>query len=115
MRTLWLLPLAFPLIAAGPQRSQMNFSLSDQAIGQQLSLGSKAGKPSYEPAPLPNRDLSGPTRRASNEPNLSPTLFSNKTQYRGDGFSPGSTAQADQERRARPGAGFSLHMPLTPQ
>ncbi len=119
MRTLWLLPLALPLMAAAPPRQQMSLTLpADQGASLNdlpLSLGAPAGKPIYEPAPLPNRDLRSPARRASSEPNLSPTLFSTKTQYRGDGFSPGSTAQADQERRAKPGAGFSLHMPLSPQ
>ena len=33
----------------------------------------------------------------------------------GDGFAPNSTAQIEQEKRMKPGAGFSLHMPLTPQ
>ncbi len=116
MKTLWLLPLALPLIAAAPPRQQMSLSFStDQGASQPLSLGARTTKPAYEPAPLPNRDLTVPTTRQSEEPNLSPTLFTTKTQYRGDGFSPGSTAQADQERRARPGAGFSLHMPLSPQ
>lgn len=69
----------------------------------------------FEPAPTPNRDASGPAApRASNEPQLSPTLFTRRNQFRGDGYSPGSTAQEEQERKVRPGAGFNLRMPLTP-
>ena len=71
--------------------------------------------PAFEPAPTPNRDASGPpVPRASNEPQLSPTLFTRRNQFRGDGYSPGSTAQEEQERRVRPGAGFNLRMPLAP-
>ena len=66
---------------------------------------------------MPNRDAglpSGPrVRRPDAE--LSPTLLNRSEQYRGDGFSNGSTAQAEQERRIRPGAGFNLKMPLQPQ
>lgn len=71
--------------------------------------------PVFEPAPTPDRDALGPlTPRATNDPQLSPTLFTRRNQYRGDGFSPGSTAQEEQERNVRPGAGFNLRMPLTP-
>lgn len=72
--------------------------------------------PTFEPAPTPNRDASGPlTPRATSDPELSPTLFTRRNQYRGDGYSPGSTAQEEQERRVKPGAGFNLRMPLTPK
>lgn len=72
--------------------------------------------PSYDPAPTPNRDLDAPLGpRASNAPELAPGLFTRGQQFRGDGYSAGSTAQAEQERRARPGAGFKLRMPLQQQ
>lgn len=72
--------------------------------------------PVFEPAPTPNRDASGPAPpRASNDPELSPTLFTRRNQFRGDGYSPGSTAQEEQERKVKPGAGFNLRMPLTPK
>jgi hypothetical protein len=69
----------------------------------------------FEPAPLPNRDLEAPSGPpASNAPTLSPSLFNRSDQYRGDGYSRGSTAQTEQERRVRPGAGFNLRMPFAP-
>ena len=72
--------------------------------------------PTYDPAPTPNRDLDAPLGpRASGAPELAPGLFTRGQQYRGDGYSAGSTAQAEQERRARPGAGFKLRMPLQGQ
>lgn len=74
-----------------------------------------ANGPVFEPAPTPDRDNTGPTGpRASNDPTLAPALFTRRNQYRGDGFSPGSTAQEEQERRVKPGAGFNLRMPLSP-
>ncbi len=120
MRTLWLIPLALPLMAASPPRQLSlgvpsdNFTLPAQSPS--FSLGSASRKARFEPAPLPNRDLSAPRQAIRPaEPSLAPTLFTQSEQFRGDGFSRGSTAQSEQERRLRPGAGFALHMPLQPQ
>lgn len=116
MRTAWIVALALPLMAAAPL--QRPLSLAVPADGS-FSLDQPAPRgraPSFQPAPLPNREVSTPTGpRSSNEPRLAPTLFTTRTQFRGDGFSPGSTAQSEQERNLRPGAGFSLHMPFAPQ
>lgn len=69
--------------------------------------------PSYDLAPTPNRDLDAPSGpRASTAPELAPGLFTRGQQYRGEGYSTGSSAQSEQERRLRPGAGFKLRMPL---
>jgi len=69
--------------------------------------------PNYDVAPTPNRDLDGPLApRASNSPELAPGIFTRGQQYRGEGYSPGSSAQAAQERRAQPGAGFKLRLPF---
>ena len=69
--------------------------------------------PNYDPAPTPNRDIDAPQDpRASNAPELAPGIFTRGQQYRGEGYSAGSSAQAEQERRARPGAGFKLRLPL---
>ena len=119
MRRASLLVLPFfavLLMAAAPQRG---LSLQVPA-----SPGSTLPRPpvppaqppasAYEPAPLPNRDLDFPTApRATNGTTVAPSLFTRGDQYRGEGFSKGSTAQAAQDRGARPGAGISLKMPLT--
>ncbi len=68
----------------------------------------------FRPAPLPNRDIDGPTGPRASGTSVGPSLFTRGDSYRGEGFGKGSSAQTDQERRARPGAGFSLKMPLTP-
>ena len=72
--------------------------------------------PNYDLAPTPNRDIDAPQGpRASNAPALAPGIFTRGQQYRGEGYSAGSSAQAEQERRALPGAGFKLRMPLQQQ
>jgi len=74
------------------------------------------GPRQFQPAPLPNRDYEAPAGpRASNSTELTPGVFTRKELYRGEGFSPGSTSAADTDRRAKPGAGFNLRMPLQPQ
>lgn len=119
MKTLWLLPLALPLMAASPPRQLSLGVAPDNTLSLpngQYSLGAPPGNRTYEPAPLPNRDLNAPGQAsASAAPSIGPTLFTQREQYRGDGYSRGSSPQNEQERRVRPGAGFSLHMPLTSQ
>lgn len=119
MNTRWLIVLALPLVAAAPMDRPLTLAVpadggfSLQAQPDKLAA---ARPPPFQPAPLPNRNLNTPApERATNEPSLAPTLFTTRTQFRGDGFSAGSTAQSEQERKLRPGAGFSLHMPIAPQ
>ena len=57
----------------------------------------------FQAAPMPNRELEAPGEpRASNEPQFSASLFTRRDQYRGEGISPNSSAQAEQERRYGP-------------
>lgn len=116
MKTLWILPLAIPLMAAAPRQQPFTLNVPSDG-GFSLSAPATPGvAPSFQPAPLPDRNVFTPqAARANNEPSLAPTLFTTRTQFRGDGFSPGSTAQSQQEKNLKPGAGFSLHMPLSPQ
>jgi hypothetical protein len=115
-----LLPLALPLLAANPAPRQFSLAVPTDPSPlvplspSPLSLTPKEG-PSFEPAPTPNRDVSAPRGPVNTGPSFGPTLFTTKNQYRGDGFAPGSTAQGEQEKRIKPGAGFSLRMPFTPQ
>lgn len=71
---------------------------------------------SFDLAPTPNRDLDAPAGpRTGTAPELAPGIFTRSEQYRGEGYSAGSSAQAEQERRVRPGAGFKLRLPLQSQ
>ena len=103
-----LVVLAPLLIAASPQRGIV---LESGSLALPQSPAPSA-TPRFEPAPLPNRDLSAPPGpRATNEPQLVPKLFHRSDQYRGEGIDPRSSAQAEQERRLLPGAGFNLRIP----
>ena len=73
--------------------------------------GSSQQAPRFQAAPVPNRDVDLPTERATNDPKLSATLYNRRDQFRGDAISPSSSAQAEQERRVRPGAGLALKIP----
>lgn len=112
------LALVVPALGWAQQRG-----LNLQAIPRQSPLlpvpptpprrGPAQPGPNYDPAPTPNREIDAPQGpRASNAPDLAPSLFTRGQQYRGEGFSAGSSPQAEQERRARPGAGFKLRLPL---
>jgi len=120
MRPWLLMPVALLLIAASPPRQQLSLAVPGDPSPllplstSPLSLSPKTG-PTYEAAPLPNRELSGPASPTASGTRLAPSLFTTRNQYRGDGFSANSTAQGEQEKRMKPGAGFSLHMPFTPQ
>ena len=122
MRPWLLIPLALPLLAAAPQQSKFSLGVpadSDPLLPvgpQAYSLGTPARGPVYEPAPLPNRDVSAPkAARASSEPTLARVCSRPRTSIAATVSRPNSSAQAEQEKRVKPGAGFSLHMPLAPQ
>ena len=74
------------------------------------------GAPVYTPAPIPDRDAAVPAGpRASSDPELAPGLFTRRPSYRGDAYTPNSSAQTGQDRRARPAAGLNLRLPFAPQ
>lgn len=68
----------------------------------------------YTPAPMPDADEAAPVAKPLGPPEAqwSPNLFYSQGGYRGEGFTPGSTAQASQQRNGRPAAGISLNVPL---
>lgn len=114
-----IVPLLLLSAPAWPQHRGLNL----QATPQRSPLlpvppappsgGPTSPVPNFDLAPTPNRDLDAPSGpRASTAPELAPGLFTRGQQYRGEGYSAGSTAQSEQERRLRPGAGFKLRLPL---
>jgi hypothetical protein len=68
--------------------------------------------PVYEPAPVPDQDLYAPIAPPNNDPRLAPSLFHTQEQFRGDGYSPGSTSQSYEERNWRPTPGVNFTVPL---
>ncbi len=78
-----------------------------------LSVPSEPGL-KFEPAPMPDADLYPPVPHTdeTKSASVTPSLFRPKDQYRGDGFSPGSTVQGNQERLLKPAPGLSMKVPL---
>ena len=68
--------------------------------------------PGFDAAPIPNQDAFAPTSRASSDASIAPNVFTRKDQYRGESIQPNSSAQTQEDRKALPGAGISLRMPL---
>lgn len=116
-----LLPVLLLPVPALPQHRGLNLQAAPPASPLPLPPtpppgGAPGTGPNYDLAPTPNRDLDVPAGpRAKASPQLAPGLFTRSEQYRGEGFSAGSTAQAEQERRVRPGAGLKLRLPLQSQ
>ena len=110
--------LALPLLAASPGQKPLSLVVPlprSPALPLPPKPPAVAAPSAYQPAPLPNRGLNAPLARSDDTAtSLAPTLFTNKDTYRGEGFIKGSTAQAEQDRRARPTPGFSLVMPFAP-
>jgi len=67
---------------------------------------------SYEEAPLPGNAAAPVAGQAPRGPELTPTLMGPKQFYQGEGFLSGSTVQSEQQRKAKPAAGFNLTVPL---
>jgi len=105
-------------VPAWPQHRGLNLQATPQRspllpLPPAPPSGGPPSAPSFDLAPTPNRDLDAPSGpRASTAPELAPGIFTRSQQYRGEGYSTGSSAQSEQERRLRPGAGFKLRMPL---
>jgi hypothetical protein len=113
-----ILGLGCVLSWAGPGRAAAPLSLQVQPEPVlPVPATPPALKPppgAFQPAPLPNRDVARPGgARAGPGASLGPSLFTRSDTYRGEGFNQGSTAQSEQEKRAKPAAGFSLRMPFT--
>jgi hypothetical protein len=101
-------------LAAAPSGSFV-ITPGQQLLITQPSHAAVAAVPNsvFTAAPTPNRDAQAPLGpRASNAATVAPSLFTRKEQYRGDGFSPNSTAQDSEERHYMPGAGLSVSMPI---
>lgn len=66
----------------------------------------------YEAAPLPGNVMAPVAAQGPRGPELTPTLMGPKQFYQGEGFLTGSTVQSEQQRKAKPAAGFNLTVPL---
>ena len=110
-----------PLLATASPAATPQRGLSLQVPGDASPLPLTATPdtprpaPKYAPAPRPNRDLEAPSGpRGTYDPKVGPSLITRGDTYRGEGFSKGSSAQGEQERRVKPGAGLNLTVPFAP-
>lgn len=118
MRT-WSLLLATPLVvaAAPPQGFTLAVPPSypfTAVAPTPAPTRPRTPGPVYEPAPLPNRNIGPPSRVESDGPEISPSLFNRRDQFRGDSFGKGDSEQSTQDRNLKPSPGFRLRMPLVP-
>jgi hypothetical protein len=106
-----LLPLMLVLGAAGPISASGGFTA---AATTPPPAGTPPADPGFEPAPVPDLSLAAPTSRGGNgtAPSVRPDLFTQSKQWQGNGFVNNSTAEAQRDSRMRPGAGFSISVPM---
>lgn len=108
-----LLLVAAPLaMGAGPRSSFVTATPMPDFTPPPRRAEPPSAPPGYSAAPTPDQDAFGPRARASNQTSVGPGLFTRRDQYRGEGLSPSSSAQVEQERRVKPGAGIKLSVPL---
>jgi hypothetical protein len=80
------------------------------ALSAVPALGQAQESPRFVPAPMPNPDVRAPRSPETGDTTVAPRLFMPPDRFAGDGYTPGSTVQSEQERRLRPGAGVNLRM-----
>lgn len=108
-----LLPLIGLLACgAGPRHSFSTTTPMPEFRPPPRPQATVTAPPGYTTAPTPDNDATGPQSRASRNASVAPGLFARSDQYRGQGLSASSSAQTGQDRRAKPGAGLKLSMPL---
>jgi hypothetical protein len=112
--------LATVLMAAGPNKT-LTISPGAAALftdpagaGRVHDVTATVGS-GFTKAPVPNSEAGIPFVKNPNakQAQLAPNLFSPPgTGYRGEGYIPSSSADAEQQRKVKPGAGVSLKVPL---
>ena len=103
--------MASLLMGAGPVNSFVTATPMPDFTPPAKRPPAATAPPGYITAPTPNQDASAPQARASKDASVGPGIFTRRDQYRGEGLSPASSAQTEQDRKAKPGAGFKLSMP----
>jgi len=108
-----------PASASSPAQAQTS---SQSSSGRRIALEEPLPIPpippaevasNYEAAPTPGQIGAAPgAAQGPRGPELSPTLMTPKQFYQGEGFLAGSTVQSEQQRKAKPAAGFNLTVPL---
>jgi hypothetical protein len=74
--------------------------------------GKNIGSP-YTPAPVPDSEYEVPSATGGQSgPSLRPGFFQQRKSYQGEGYTPGSTIQGEEQRRYKPLPSLNLSVPL---
>jgi hypothetical protein len=120
MRFFALAGVAALLMAAGPNKT-LTISpgaaalFTDPADTPHVHDVTATVRSGFTSAPVPNSDAGIPfvKDRNAKQAQLAPNLFTPPgTGYRGEGYIPSSSADAEQQRKVKPGAGVALKVPL---
>jgi hypothetical protein len=112
------LMVAAPALAASPLSTPLlaEATVAPAATDPESAPAQVASVPpgGYTAAPVPDADQAAPPVEAPKpgEAQWAPNLFTGQSTYRGEGFVPGSSVQASQQRNRAPAPGVSLNVPL---
>jgi hypothetical protein len=120
MKRFTILTVLLSMAATGAAfaRNDPQFASLAQSVPQTLSLpqaAPAASPPSnFAPAPVPNPDAGAPVVQAPTGPHVTPNLFTEKREYKGEGFVPGSSFSSGEanKRQFKPAPGATLKVPL---
>jgi hypothetical protein len=108
-----LLAVLLVTLGAAPTTSHPQLAFVEQSppAARSLSLDPQSG---FSPAPVPDQTIEAPNQHAfgGRRTELMPELFRQRKTYQGDGYTPGSTVQGEQQKRQKPLPGFNLSVPL---
>lgn len=69
-------------------------------------------QPRYQSAPVPDQSFSAPIVPEATGTKIRPDLFNQRAYNGGQGYTPGSTIERQQEQRDKPIPGINITMPL---
>lgn len=116
-RALLLTIGAVATVAAAPSKYSLlttpSFQEDTVSLEQAGQAAASAGN-DFTPAPLPNSDASAPILRTlgPETAQFTPGLFQRETTFRGNGYTPGSTVDGNEQRRFNPSPGINMKVPL---
>ncbi len=116
LRSLFALPLLVLAAAAPTASGDTGISLAPVELASATRLvpepdTSLLAGGVLQPAPVPDAQTALPTTLADGGTQLTPRVYSQHEQFGGDGFSNGSSVQAEQQRQ-RPALGLGIAVPV---
>jgi hypothetical protein len=106
--------LAALLLATGAAPPYPPLAFVEPLTRPPAPISPQAGS-AFAPAPVPDSNLDGPPQSAPGPAHaeLSPGIYMpHATKFQGDGFTPNSTVQGEQQRHYHPAPALNLSVPL---